>query len=57
MPTGAFIDVPARFFDEKSADNCTPQNKLRFSFTTNPNDSIKDLPVQIFLMVLEILLR
>ncbi|MBK8483988.1 MAG: T9SS type A sorting domain-containing protein [Saprospiraceae bacterium] len=41
MPTGAFIDVPARFFDEKSADNCTPQNKLRFSFTTNPNDSIK----------------
>jgi hypothetical protein len=40
MPSAAFVDVNARLFDEKSEDNCTPKNKLRFSFSINPNDSI-----------------
>lgn len=39
MPSSKSITVPARTFDQKSEDNCTPQNLLRFSYSTNPIDS------------------
>ncbi len=33
--------VAARLFNNKSSDNCTKAEKLRFSFSNDPNDSIK----------------
>ncbi len=41
MPSSKTVSVPARFYDEKSDDNCTPKNQLRFSYSTNVNDTIR----------------
>ncbi|MEP7195681.1 MAG: T9SS type A sorting domain-containing protein [Saprospiraceae bacterium] len=39
MATNGSITVKARDFNEKSEDNCTPKGELRYSFTSNVNDS------------------
>ncbi|HEX5626018.1 MAG TPA: T9SS type A sorting domain-containing protein [Saprospiraceae bacterium] len=41
MPSTKSIAVNARFLDEKSEDNCTPRPRLRFSYSSNVNDSIR----------------
>jgi len=41
MPSSGNIDVPARFFDSKSQDNCTAYNDLRFSFSSLVSDSVR----------------
>lgn len=40
MPSTKTVSVPARFYDEKSEDNCTPKAQLRFSYSTNVNDTV-----------------
>ncbi len=41
MATNGSVTVVARFFDEKSEDNCTPKDQLKFSFSTNVNDTLR----------------
>ncbi len=41
MPSTKSIAVTARYFDLKSEDNCTPQNKLKFSFSSIVSDSVR----------------
>lgn len=41
MSTGPMIMVNSRLFDNKSFDNCTPSDKLRFSYSLNPEDTMK----------------
>jgi hypothetical protein len=41
MPSSGTVSVPARFYNEKSEDNCTPRSLLRYSYTTNVNDTIR----------------
>ncbi len=41
MPSNKQIDVPARYFDDKSDDNCTPRKDLKFSYTSNIKDSVR----------------
>jgi len=35
--------VPARIFNVASFDNCTPSNKLKYSFSANTNDTIRTI--------------
>lgn len=39
MASNGSVTVKASDFNEKSEDNCTPKNKLRYSFTANVNDT------------------
>ncbi|MFN8280657.1 MAG: T9SS type A sorting domain-containing protein [Saprospiraceae bacterium] len=39
MATNGSVTVKASDFNEKSEDNCTPKNKLRYSFSENVNDT------------------
>jgi hypothetical protein len=41
MPSTGSLDIKASLFNRQSFDNCTPSNLLKFSFSVNPNDSIK----------------
>ncbi len=41
MASGPMVQVPARLFNNKSTDNCTPESRLRFSFSSDINDSIR----------------
>ena len=41
MPSNGQVEVPARYFDDKSDDNCTARKDLKFSFTTNIKDSVR----------------
>lgn len=41
MPTSQSITIWAKDFIKYGADNCTPENKLKYSFTNNPKDSSK----------------
>ncbi len=47
MATNGMVTVKAKDFDENtnpnsaSSDNCTPRSKLRFSFTSNVNDTTR----------------
>lgn len=39
MPSSGMISIWAKDFDHGSYDNCTPQNKLKISFSSNPLDT------------------
>ncbi len=39
MPSTGMISIWAKDFDHGSFDNCTPQNKLKISFSSNPLDT------------------
>ncbi len=41
MATNGSITVNARDFNEKSEDNCTPKNLLKYSFSSNANDTTR----------------
>lgn len=41
MPTSQSITIWAKDFIKYGADNCTPEYKLKYSFTSNPKDSSK----------------
>lgn len=41
MANGPMVQVPARLFNNKSTDNCTPASRLRFSFSPDINDTIR----------------
>ncbi|HEX5625643.1 MAG TPA: hypothetical protein VFX48_06495 [Saprospiraceae bacterium] len=41
MAAGPMVGVPARLFDNKSSDNCTTANRLRFSYSADPNDTLR----------------
>ncbi|MBK9108192.1 MAG: hypothetical protein IPM92_07345 [Saprospiraceae bacterium] len=38
MPSSGQVTIWANSFDHGSRDNCTPNNKLRFAFSANPNN-------------------
>lgn len=39
--TTGMLTVPARFYNEKSFDNCTPANQLKFSYSLDMNDTVR----------------
>ena len=39
MPLGGMVTIWAKDFNVSSQDNCTPQYKLKYSFTSNPFDA------------------
>jgi hypothetical protein len=41
MQAGAMVSIQAKLFDEKSSDNCTAREDLRFSFSSDINDTIR----------------
>ncbi|MEO6190192.1 MAG: T9SS type A sorting domain-containing protein [Saprospiraceae bacterium] len=41
MATNGSVTVKAKDFNEKSEDNCTLQNQLKYSFSANVNDSTR----------------
>ncbi len=41
MPAGIMVMVNARLLNNSSTDNCTAPNKLKFSYSTNINDTLK----------------
>lgn len=41
MPSTKSVTIPARFYNEKSDDNCTAQPQLRYSYSTNVNDTLR----------------
>ena len=41
MPANKTVTVPARFYNEKSEDNCTAKPQLRYSYSTNVNDTLR----------------
>lgn len=41
MPSSKAITIWAKDFIKEGNDNCTPQSKIRYSFTTDPKDSSK----------------
>lgn len=41
MPNNGRIEVPARYFDDKSEDNCTAKKDLKFSYSINISDSVR----------------
>jgi hypothetical protein len=41
MAAGPMVSVPVGLFDNKSSDNCTPANRLRFSYSADPNDTLR----------------
>ncbi len=41
MPSAGMISLDAAMFNASSFDNCTPENKLRYSWSTDPNDTHK----------------
>lgn len=40
MPAAGMITLPARYFNHKSFDNCTPASELRFSYSADVNDTL-----------------
>ncbi|MBP8726308.1 MAG: hypothetical protein KBF37_09165 [Saprospiraceae bacterium] len=41
MPAGAMVSVTARLFNNKSNDNCTQANRLRYSFSEDVSDTLR----------------
>lgn len=41
MPNGPMVSMNAKLFNNKSVDNCSLPQHLRFSFSTNINDTIR----------------
>ena len=41
MPTSQSVTIWAKDFIKYGIDNCTPENRLKYSFTSNPKDSSK----------------
>lgn len=41
MPNGPMTIVPARLFNNKSSDNCTDDKNLRFSYSSDINDTLR----------------
>lgn len=41
MPTTGTITLNARGFNSHSFDNCTPENRLRFAYSSNINDTLR----------------
>ena len=41
MQNGPMVMASASLFNHKSSDNCTPEEKLRFSFSPDPNDTLR----------------
>lgn len=41
MPAGAMVSVAARLFNNKSNDNCTPTQRLRYSFSEDISDTLR----------------
>jgi len=41
MPLGGMVTIWAKDFNASSYDNCTPQYKLKYSFSSNPYDASK----------------
>ncbi len=41
MPAGNMVSINARLFDEGSSDNCTPPDRLRFSFSEDIHDTVR----------------
>lgn len=41
MGSNGMVSVKAKDFNEKSEDNCTPAGRLRYSFSSNVNDSTR----------------
>ncbi|MFZ1515203.1 MAG: T9SS type A sorting domain-containing protein [Saprospiraceae bacterium] len=41
MPAGTMVSVPASLLNKKSEDNCTKTERLRFSYSSDPNDTIR----------------
>ncbi len=41
MGSNGMISVKAKDFNEKSEDNCTSAARLRYSFSINPNDTVR----------------
>ncbi|MBK9108190.1 MAG: T9SS type A sorting domain-containing protein [Saprospiraceae bacterium] len=41
MPNNGRIEVSARYFDDKSEDNCTAKKDLKFSFSSSISDSVR----------------
>jgi hypothetical protein len=39
MPIGGMVTIWAKDFNVSSYDNCTPQHKLRYSFSANPGEA------------------
>lgn len=41
MPVLNMVQIKAKLFNNSSSDNCTPVSQLRFSYSSNPNDTIR----------------
>jgi len=41
MPQGGMVALTAKYFDNYSSDNCTPSNNLKYSFSSNINDTLR----------------
>jgi hypothetical protein len=41
MPMMAMVQIPAYVFNNGSSDNCTAPGNLKFSYSANPNDTIR----------------